>query len=57
MLVDRLLPVERARNNKAARRRLCADYRRSYGPKFAGTGTNPVAVTVKVVGVAMVDFT
>jgi hypothetical protein len=44
-------------NNKAARRRLCADSRRSYGPQFTKTGTIPVAVTVKVVGVVMVDFT
>jgi hypothetical protein len=28
-----------------------------YGPQFAGAGTIPVAVTAKVVGVAMVNFT
>jgi hypothetical protein len=28
-----------------------------YGPQFASAGTIPVAVTVKVFGVAMVNFT
>jgi len=55
--VDRGAEREHPENNKAARRRLCADSRRSYGPQFTKTGTIPVAVTVKVVGVVMVDFT
>jgi hypothetical protein len=46
------------RHDKAARRRLCANVRRPlYGQRGASSGTIPVAVAAKVVGVAMVDFT
>ena len=45
------------KNNKAARRRLCADNRRSYRQRAASAGTIPVATAAKLVGVALVDVT
>jgi hypothetical protein len=45
------------KNNKAARRRLCADDRRSYRQPAASAGTIPVAIAAKLVGVALVNVT